>query len=832
LVNNVGYEKNGPKSAVVHSASAITANKAYLTEAAGGRVVDSADLGPSEAVPGWDGRNFKTADFSPFNKDGSYRIKVGTVESPAFSIGEKILQVKTGPDQIAFFNAYRSKDDGDRNLPIFGSNAKRNVYGGWFDASGDMGKHISHLSYAIYFNPQQIPFVAWAFLHANELQPAAFGAGALEEAAWGADFLLRALSPEGFFYMSVFDNWGDGYRWNESNRPENGSQSKGEREICAWSGSEGNRSGAYQCAMREGGGMSIAALARAAAANISGDSSSAQYLAGAVRAYAHLKANPLKYQDDGKENIIDDYCGLLAASELYNATRDETYRADAHARAESLIGRQSPEGWFYSGKDSDGADTRPFYHAADEGLPIVALARYYETVGAPDKKAVRRAVGKNLRWYGNLTKGNGANPFGYAKMYRAAGASGGGVTGGGDLARGRPATASREEGSYTAGNAFDGNHDTRWSSFQNGAQNDSQWIYVELDAVYKVDSVALNWEAAYGKDYRIEVSAAAPTNATRWTTAAEIKNNGSGGYKGHKFSPVEAKYVRMYGVTRGFEYGGFSLKDFEVYGESSSPTPAPNPYKAGYFTPHENETGYWWQGENARVASIAAAFAMGADVADSGAALWKDTLFAMATAQLDWILGKNPFELCMMYGYGEKNYPHYKSTAGIDNVKGGICNGITAKRSNQNDIEWAPYDEYGDSAWCNWRWIEQWISHNAWYLTAVSALSYRIDHEIAEEEPDDSIAIGVRHNAGSKSVRFKLSASGGMGIKINLPFPADEKTEVSVYNLQGKLVFADKIQKGHRNISMKIPSAARGTYIVRLKDISGKNRAAGKVIFR
>jgi hypothetical protein len=825
LVNNVGYESTGPKRVVVQSASAVAAGKAYLVQAVGGRTVDSAVLGAEEKVTGWSGRSFRVADFSSFTTPGDYRVKFGASESYTFTIGTKVLQAKTGPDQLAYFKTFRSKDDGDKNLPIFGSSRTQNIYGGWFDATGDMGKHISHLSYANYFNPQQIPLVAWALLHARDCQPEAFGAAALEEAAWGADFLLRALSSDGYFYMSVFDNWGDGYRWTE---PAAGS--KAPREICAWSGSDGNRSAAYQCAMREGGGMSIAALARAAKAEISGDSTATQYLAGAVRAYAHLKANPRRYQDDGKENIIDDYCGLLAASELYNATGEETYRADARDRAASLLGRQSNDGWFYS----DSARVRPFYHAADEGLPIVALSRYYEIMkeraGVQEMSVIRTAVGKSLRWYAKISVGDASNqnPFLYAKMYRAVGGDGGGgAVNGGDLARGRPARASREEnnGNSSAANAFDGNSTTRWSSFQNNAPNDSQWIAVELDNVYMVDSVALNWENAYGKHYLIEVS----LNGTSWTKAFEIKDNGSAGRKGHRFTAVNAKHVRMFGVTRGYEYGGFSLYDFEVYGEQPAPPTPPSSYQARYFIPHENETGYWWQGENARIASLSTAFAMGVSAADSGAALWNETLFGMATAQLDWILGKNPFELCMMYGYGKKSYPNYPSSAGIDNVKGGICNGITAKRANQNDIEWAPYSEEGDSAWCNWRWIEQWIPHNAWYLTAVSAISYNVEHGV----PEDPVVIAVKYGAPVKSARLKISAVKGMGIKITLPFAANDRTEVAVYNIQGKKVYARKIPSGLRTVSMRLPqTTAKGTYVVNIKDLEGKNRGFGKIVFK
>jgi hypothetical protein len=827
-VNNVGYEKTGVKRAVVQSSSDISDTKSYILNAQG-VVVDSVNLERQSTVDGWSGRNFKVADFSGFDRVGEgYKLRVGTVTSPAFSIGEKVLQAKTGADQVGFFNGMRSVDPRDRALPIFGGNLTRDIYGGWWDANGDPGKHISHLSYANYFNPQQIPLVAWALLHAIEVQPDVFGNSAKAEAAWGADYLLRALSPDGYFYMSVFDNWGDEYLYVV--QP---SGSKAGREICSWGydfaqAVNGVRSGNYQCAMREGAGVSIAALARAYKAGISGDSSAARYLAGAERAYKHLEENPVKYQDDGKENIIDDYCGLLAASELYNATGKEEYRADAQTRVTKLLARQSPEeGWFYSGTDDDNKNTRPFYHAADEGLPVVALSRYYEVTGVigAEKRKLRDAVRKNLLWYNKITY-KSSNPFEYVKMYRDAGSSGGGVAGT-DLARGKTATASRTEGSYAASNAFDGNSSTRWSSYQSGVSNDSQCLAVDLGKQYKVNKVILNWEAAYGKDYRIETS----ENGTDWALAHAVTGNSGAGIKTHAFTPVNARHVRMYGIAIGNTSGGFSLFDFEVYGEEADGGVAQSPYREKFFVPHDNETGYWWQGENARIASLASAFILGARLADSAGTLWKDTLFNMASAQFDWILGKNPFGICMMagYEYGEENsYPPYPAGKNAV-VKGGICNGITAKRGNQDDIEWKPYT--GTSTpWEDWRWIEQWLPHNAWYLVAVSSLSHRIDHPLEPDEPD---IVSVKGVAASKSAKLKISAVSKMGIKITLPFNADDKTVVSVYNMRGKKVFTHNFPKGVRNTSMKLPSvAAKGTYIVNVKDGSGKNRAFGKLIFR
>jgi len=102
--------------------------------------------------------------------------------------------------------------------------------------------------------------------------------------------------------------------------------------------------------MREGAGVAIAALARAARlsrqSGISGEFSAATYLADAQRAFAHLAQHNREYDDDGIENIIDDYTGLLAAVELYRSTRRAEYRAAADRRARNLVERLSPADGF------------------------------------------------------------------------------------------------------------------------------------------------------------------------------------------------------------------------------------------------------------------------------------------------------------------------------------------------------------------------------------------------------------------------------------------------------------------------------------------------------
>ena len=76
------------------------------------------------------------------------------------------------------------------------------VHGGWFDASGDVSKYFSHLSYANYYNPQQTPMAVWAMLEAAELLDGikskrleGLRPRLEEEALYGADFLVRMQDP-------------------------------------------------------------------------------------------------------------------------------------------------------------------------------------------------------------------------------------------------------------------------------------------------------------------------------------------------------------------------------------------------------------------------------------------------------------------------------------------------------------------------------------------------------------------------------------------------------------------------------------------------------------
>jgi hypothetical protein len=368
------------------------------------------------------------------------------------------------------------------------------------------------------------------------------------EAVHGADFLVRMQDPEGYFYICIFDNW---------------SKDPKRREICAYRGSQGIRTEDYQAAFREGGGMAIAALAKASQSDSKGEYKAQTYLETAKKGFAHLVAHNLEYTDDGKENIIDDYCALMAATELYAATTDQLYRHYARTRMQKLCSRLGSDnkysGWWCA--DNDG--TRPFFHGADAGLPVVALCRYLETETEDPFRvnaiqAVRTSIDFELHISDEVN-----NPFGYPRQY---------------------------------------------------------------------------------------------------VKAAD---------------------------------------------EASK--------RSTFYIPHQNESGYWWQGENARLASLASAVHMAMPYLDEAR---KPLARKFAADQIDWILGLNPYDMCMLAGLGRNN-PQYIESTNL-NFRGGVCNGITAGFTDETDIAFMP-EPYGGDPANSWRWAEQWIPHSSWLILALTA---------------------------------------------------------------------------------------------------------------
>ncbi|MCH5719644.1 glycoside hydrolase family 9 protein [Niabella hibiscisoli] len=562
FVNQVAYEQNGYKTGIVKTNNPATIHTRFeLVEKSSGKVVFNGLLQASQQVKDWSDKDwYAVADFSAFKSPGTYCLVVKLAEkadsSYYFSIQQHALPAIGIPAILQFFQHQRAASPeelgADKHVLLYGSEKRVDLRGGWCDASGDVSKYFSHLAYTNFMLPQQIPMVTWSFINTAEQLPgfirqAGIEAAFKDEALYGADYLLRSLSDEGYFYMTLFSYF--------KKDPE-------ERRVVGLL-ADSKTTSDYQCAWREGAGMAIAALARISTWKKNRDYNSAQYLAGAERAFAHVMVNSLKYADDGKDNIIDDYCALMAASELWLATGRKVYQAEARQRASNLNRRLSADGYFIADDKN-----RPFWHAADAGLPVISLARYLDMEKNADfRKQALRTIKTAIDYNLKVTAGT-ANPFGYARQH------------------------------------------------------------------------------------------------------------------------------------------------FSVNGR----------LKSGFFIPHQNESGWWWQGEDARLASLTAAMIVGGRLVYPSNNEWgvQSQLLKYAFDQVAWILGKNPYGMCMMYGYGHKNVPYMASMYGHGSGKGGISNGITGKDGNADGsgIDFKVEDNGNE-----WRWSEQWIPHTGWFLQAVTALA-------------------------------------------------------------------------------------------------------------
>lgn len=116
--------------------------------------------------------------------------------------------------------------------------------------------------------------------------------------------------------------------------------------------------------------------------------------------------------------------------------------------------------------------------------------------------------------------------------------------------------SSTEAGVNVAANAVDGTYSSRWSSLY----SDPQWIYVDLGANYNVNQVKITWEAAYGKDYLVQIS----VDTINWAIIKTVEGNTSL-INDHTGLSGTGRYLRIAGSARGTIYG-YSIYELEVYG--------------------------------------------------------------------------------------------------------------------------------------------------------------------------------------------------------------------------------------------------------------------------
>lgn len=430
LADQVGYESTAMKQAIVAGTAQDHPQKFELVDTDTAKTVYAGDLKPAGTVFDWKGRTFWIADFSGWRQPGHYAIRLhtesGEAQSCPFEIQDDILERDTLSNVIFYFKGQRSSgpfDQADRHLAVPGSPGTFvDVHGGWYDATGDYGIHLSHQNPTSYFNPQQTPLVVWSLLSSYNLLKSRnndnfseYERRLLDEGLYGADFLVRVKRPGGSFFESITapgreklakdreignPNWRTRIKTNTLESTESIAQAEGPH--------------AYEASFRAGGGMAIAALALAGTMPEQGEYPRARYLKAAEEAFAFLDRHNREVVNDGVENILDDYCALMAATELYKASHEESYRTAATQRAQSLMARLTETGRWRDYWRAD-AGTRPYFHPSDAGLPVVSLLNYAAIASPEQRRRALQTVEHTLRFELAVTA-EVNNPFGYARQ--------------------------------------------------------------------------------------------------------------------------------------------------------------------------------------------------------------------------------------------------------------------------------------------------------------------------------------------------------------------------------------------------------------------------------
>ena len=430
LVDHVGYERTAQKVAIVEGTAQDNPIGFALVDASSGKTVYEGQVQTSGKVDAWGDRFFWTADFSSWQNAGQYVLRVqtakGDLNSCAFEVSDDVLERETLSNVVFYFKGQRSSgliDQADRHLrQPGGEQGFVDAHGGWYDATGDYGIHLSHQNPTSYFNPQQVPLVAWSLLKSYESLKARgddnfteYERRLLDEGMYGADYLVRIKRPGGSFYETINAPGKEKLaKDREIGNPNWKTQIKLKATDSTESTGKAEGPHAYEASFRAGGGMAIAALALASTMPVDGEFPRTAYLHTAEDAFQFLNAHNRELLNDGTENILDDYCALMAATELYGATQRENYRTAADERASKLMARLTTSGrWQNYWRADDGA--RPFFHPADAGLPVISLLGYYKIASPAARRRVLETVERSLQ-FELLVTSEVNNPFGYARQ--------------------------------------------------------------------------------------------------------------------------------------------------------------------------------------------------------------------------------------------------------------------------------------------------------------------------------------------------------------------------------------------------------------------------------
>ncbi len=406
-INQIAFDVQAPKQAVIALPIGESASRFMVYQ--GSNIVFQGKLQSEPSFTAWgQGAHYYLADFSSVKRRGEFHIVVNTpkqqLSSSTFNIKPNAYFALTVKSVLEYFKVSRHTNPQDKSVKIVNTENFIDVSGGWNDSGSTTTKSLANQNQSSFHVSQQSALTTWAMAKSYDKLNRLYDRKALtlslaEEVVWGADYLHRALSHQGSFYSKVLAD----------------SDSDNQRLIANYDETKEEFTNQYQASFRDGAGVAIAALARAHELSnktgVQGEFSAKQYLTDAERAFAHLQKYNVRYLRDGKENIIDDYTALIAATELFRITKKTKYLKAARKRAHNLNSRLTAQGWFVS----DNAE-RPFYHGVEAGLPIIALVDYLaiernRNIKEKTKRTIKVSLDNQIALNTQVT-----NPFNLARQ--------------------------------------------------------------------------------------------------------------------------------------------------------------------------------------------------------------------------------------------------------------------------------------------------------------------------------------------------------------------------------------------------------------------------------
>jgi endoglucanase len=375
-VNQVGYLTYGPKKGTVVTTATHpltwTLKTADGTKRAGG-VTAPAGVDPSSR------QRVQTFDFSKVTDAGEgYTVTIGGKKSEPFTIGDRLYD-SLRTDALAYFYHNRSgikidkdlvgaryarpaghdkaaphRGDTDALLRWGGSDYRRNVSGGWYDA-GDQGKYVVNGGISVaqlmsaYERTRTTQGANGDPLSDGKLRVPERGDGVpdiLDEARWEMDFLMRMQVPQGKPYAGMAFHKVHDKQWTGfPTRPDRDEQPRVLRPPST------------------AATLNLAAAAAQCARLFQpyDPDYAARCLHTARTAWAAAKAHPRMFASDqdstgggayGDRHVGDEF--YWAAAELFITTGDDTYRtavlgSPLHDDVDALFPRGGGLSWSATG---------------------------------------------------------------------------------------------------------------------------------------------------------------------------------------------------------------------------------------------------------------------------------------------------------------------------------------------------------------------------------------------------------------------------------------------------------------------------------------------------